>query len=110
MSEIVSSHLPYNRAHHRPVFKSVLTHRELRTARRLVDEAVVGALGGTQLRQRVERGLPGLRHARVVEAGDALAEQLRPAHHLAALVVEHAERSEERRVGKECRSRWSPYH
>ena len=23
---------------------------------------------------------------------------------------EYAERSEERRVGKECRSRWSPYH
>ena len=23
---------------------------------------------------------------------------------------ETAERSEERRVGKECRSRWSPYH
>ena len=22
----------------------------------------------------------------------------------------HKERSEERRVGKECRSRWSPYH
>ena len=22
----------------------------------------------------------------------------------------HVERSEERRVGKECRSRWSPYH
>src|SRR2546425_11221839 len=22
----------------------------------------------------------------------------------------HSERSEERRVGKECRSRWSPYH
>ena len=22
----------------------------------------------------------------------------------------HAHRSEERRVGKECRSRWSPYH
>ena len=22
----------------------------------------------------------------------------------------HAPRSEERRVGKECRSRWSPYH
>src|SRR5258708_16461923 len=22
----------------------------------------------------------------------------------------HGERSEERRVGKECRSRWSPYH
>ena len=25
-------------------------------------------------------------------------------------VVVNAERSEERRVGKECRSRWSPYH
>ena len=24
--------------------------------------------------------------------------------------AEHAVRSEERRVGKECRSRWSPYH
>ena len=24
--------------------------------------------------------------------------------------VSSAERSEERRVGKECRSRWSPYH
>ena len=25
-------------------------------------------------------------------------------------VIEHIYRSEERRVGKECRSRWSPYH
>ena len=25
-------------------------------------------------------------------------------------VVKDGERSEERRVGKECRSRWSPYH
>ena len=24
--------------------------------------------------------------------------------------LEEAKRSEERRVGKECRSRWSPYH
>src|SRR5256885_10645146 len=24
--------------------------------------------------------------------------------------AQHHERSEERRVGKECRSRWSPYH
>ena len=27
-----------------------------------------------------------------------------------ALIREIKERSEERRVGKECRSRWSPYH
>ena len=26
------------------------------------------------------------------------------------VVVPSSERSEERRVGKECRSRWSPYH
>ena len=25
-------------------------------------------------------------------------------------MLKHARRSEERRVGKECRSRWSPYH
>ena len=37
-------------------------------------------------------------------------------HHGAALIEEvktrtiKGERSEERRVGKECRSRWSPYH
>ena len=24
--------------------------------------------------------------------------------------LQHLKRSEERRVGKECRSRWSPYH
>ena len=28
----------------------------------------------------------------------------------ATIYVKNAERSEERRVGKECRSRWSPYH
>ena len=26
------------------------------------------------------------------------------------IITDEAERSEERRVGKECRSRWSPYH
>ena len=26
------------------------------------------------------------------------------------LIVDRQKRSEERRVGKECRSRWSPYH
>ena len=26
------------------------------------------------------------------------------------VIVRVGERSEERRVGKECRSRWSPYH
>ena len=30
--------------------------------------------------------------------------------HFGKMVRKLAERSEERRVGKECRSRWSPYH
>src|SRR2546429_10000298 len=30
--------------------------------------------------------------------------------HAADLISDHRIRSEERRVGKECRSRWSPYH
>src|SRR3989449_9204731 len=29
---------------------------------------------------------------------------------MTVLAVEELSRSEERRVGKECRSRWSPYH
>ena len=36
-----------------------------------------------------------------------------PAVYFACAFVEHYtidDRSEERRVGKECRSRWSPYH
>ena len=30
--------------------------------------------------------------------------------HTFTYVTDHNSRSEERRVGKECRSRWSPYH
>ena len=33
-----------------------------------------------------------------------------PAARRAAVLTRAAARSEERRVGKECRSRWSPYH
>src|SRR2546425_12954379 len=35
---------------------------------------------------------------------------LRQPQHVLGEVVQHHLRSEERRVGKECRSRWSPYH
>src|SRR3712207_8659644 len=41
--------------------------------------------------------------------GAAVAHRLVLQRALAALVADRA-RSEERRVGKECRSRWSPYH
>ena len=39
-------------------------------------------------------------------------ERIGTEHLLLAIIkeVDYAHRSEERRVGKECRSRWSPYH
>src|SRR2546429_8315712 len=47
---------------------------------------------------------PARCHERRCQAGDGGSPQCQP-HHRA-----WRERSEERRVGKECRSRWSPYH
>src|SRR6266702_4500283 len=41
-----------------------------------------------------------------VDAGDILTAPVLAA----AYIAERFPRSEERRVGKECRSRWSPYH
>ena len=42
------------------------------------------------------------------ESGPHIAERI--ARGLSAAGAEAVSRSEERRVGKECRSRWSPYH
>ena len=46
-------------------------------------------------------------YASVITAGTHLAPTIKVAE--AAKIIENS-RSEERRVGKECRSRWSPYH
>src|SRR3712207_1018865 len=53
-------------------------------------------------------------HAALLESHDPLAHHV---HHLLVVGCDHDgradavdARSEERRVGKECRSRWSPYH
>ena len=50
----------------------------------------------------------------VAGSGGVLTEELRTSHSgRKALMLTREEdpsRSEERRVGKECRSRWSPYH
>src|SRR5258707_11145061 len=54
-----------------------------------------------------------LERERAREVRAALARMPRAAATLPALRysgLSYAERSEERRVGKECRSRWSPYH
>ena len=59
----------------------------------------------------------GLRAAVLAEEGCMQYDYYRPlAEENCVLLVEHwrgraaLDRSEERRVGKECRSRWSPYH
>src|SRR6266496_3216261 len=62
----------------------------------------------------VEARVPAALDARPGHDGarDIVAEAIVVAGHgdQAAVVCERRDRSEERRVGKECRSRWSPYH
>ena len=55
---------------------------------------VVAKLCGDTIAHKTERGLVRLNLADGTAAG----------------VRRNGDRSEERRVGKECRSRWSPYH
>src|SRR2546427_6793353 len=43
-------------------------------------------------------------------ASGTVGESFKDKAKLSGLFGAHAGRSEERRVGKECRSRWSPYH
>src|SRR3712207_9259623 len=94
--------------------------RDLTAGERLAVETL--ARSRTAPAQRVERARIVLRAGRgetPPAIGEALgldAETVRRrirrfnANGLAALEDRHRSRSEERRVGKECRSRWSPYH
>src|SRR5256885_2538659 len=70
-------------------------------------EALALYLEGTAL-----LGAPGLPEAAALESALRKLEAALGPEALGGLAgrVEAAERSEERRVGKECRSRWSPYH
>src|SRR3712207_9263188 len=74
----------------------------------LLATALQMLLGG---RARSEAVRSGARRA-TVEGTFVLPDETRSAALAAALgnLAEEVERSEERRVGKECRSRWSPYH
>src|SRR5260221_3676183 len=56
------------------------------------------------------RGLPALQHPTRQVLRLHFAVRGREEHRHLAPQLELVERSEERRVGKECRSRWSPYH
>src|ERR1039458_3235810 len=62
-----------------------------------------GRVGRRAVRQLIDRCYP--RGVRNLKARDGTAQkQSQPAGLVESM------RSEERRVGKECRSRWSPYH
>src|SRR5215216_8036538 len=69
------------------------------------EDAKIGGMDRQTLRDWVhrfnERGLEGLEDG----AGAGTSRDGRP-----KLIRRSSWRSEERRVGKECRSRWSPYH
>src|SRR3989449_1427607 len=57
------------------------------------------------------RGHPGGPYQRVVAPADPEVAHAELRHERAVQLASQADaRSEERRVGKECRSRWSPYH
>src|SRR3989454_6148077 len=78
----------------------------------------ISAQGGVEGRQREVGGAAEARGGRVAPVDvefpdlDAVGATEVVAVDLAVVGVRgaHGRRSEERRVGKECRSRWSPYH
>ena len=72
-------------------------------------------LGGPLLIGAGILGIAGIGYIYLKKEGTDFGELLDPAKWAQWLddllgIKPGAERSEERRVGKECRSRWSPYH
>ena len=64
-----------------------------------------------RMQERVERdGLDSLAEHEALEYLLFLSIPRADTNALAHRLIQHYGRSEERRVGKECRSRWSPYH
>ena len=65
--------------------------------------SLVGAFPGIGAIAALLSGLAGLALGQTAQAQSYPSKSVR-------VVVPFPPRSEERRVGKECRSRWSPYH
>ena len=80
-----------------------------------MESAIVGSTGEV-IAERGNEGLAArIEHGDLAEAGNIRMAESRaaiPSGSADAIVLirEYHLRSEERRVGKECRSRWSPYH
>ena len=65
---------------------------------------------GTQTEKNLLTSFAGESQARMRYTYFASVAKKEGYEQIAAIFTETADRSEERRVGKECRSRWSPYH
>jgi len=73
--------------------------------------AVAGVSVSTTYRmQQMPDFQQDLADARKRAQSEAMSKLQFASHRAVDLLLEIMSRSEERRVGKECRSRWSPYH
>src|SRR6267142_1023640 len=72
--------------------------------------AMVGLSSGMNLIDCIGGGMQrGIKAEGDFSGGEIVINGLRNSNYVHT-TLEEVERSEERRVGKECRSRWSPYH
>src|ERR1035441_7818660 len=82
--------------------------RQHRIGARCEPLAILGQVEGLQAERRERRVAPAdTEHEELAESGGRHPPPLRPRRRGKP---PDNKRSEERRVGKECRSRWSPYH
>src|SRR2546426_12281752 len=80
--------------------------RAYRNGRDALRELIALDVQGTHPLVLLDVDLPGLDGYSVLDA----LQRARPGTYRVVFTTVHGTRSEERRVGKECRSRWSPYH
>ena len=66
------------------------------------------SLAGDPVAQRLAQQLTSANKIEILELASGL--ELRATSFVGSFLLGRLTRSEERRVGKECRSRWSPYH
>src|SRR2546425_12529643 len=74
------------------------------------DHALLAGRGGIDQVYNLAADMGGIGFITAKHAEIARNNILINAHMLEASRLQSVKRSEERRVGKECRSRWSPYH
>src|SRR2546426_11941578 len=98
-------------AAHLRAAEQALARRNLRATVRAWDAAHLAAVGSLHWEGLIEVGDAYLRIGQESGLPDATLATVRRVYFAALFrACQKDSRSEERRVGKECRSRWSPYH